>query len=130
LALTLNEPSLSALSEDSLYTVISNHFDDNVDRFSLLEFIHFEFLSISCIEHFIHWTQIHSFELSKGIWERLCIRLALNFHHDIKSRVASSIDCRFKPDTPRQGIIAYSTTQFHGNVSVTSKSVSSDGYAA
>jgi hypothetical protein len=135
--LILNETSLMASSEDSLYNIISSHFEDSLEWFYLLEFIHFEFRSISSIDHFIQWTQIHSFDFTRGLWEHICLRLAIDVHQTVKSRFLSisSINCSFKPESPLEGIISYLPSRFNGNVSdggiasVTSKSTSNDFYA-
>jgi hypothetical protein len=140
LDLILRHESLVAVSEDSIYEVISKHLESNYIWFSLFEYVHFEFLSLSSIKHFIELTQTHLHCLTEEVWSRICERLAIDISKSVHPRFPSTpVRCDdtgtvrdFDSNSPLDGIISHLTSRFGGNVSdlgivsVTSKSVNGD----
>jgi hypothetical protein len=137
--LILNDKSLVAPSEDWLYRCISRRIEANLSSASLFEFICFEFLSVSSIEHFIDWSLRHSIDISGGIWRGLCARLSIDVREFVTPRFShflGRVVCNFDRARPLDGIVAYLTRQCGGNVAdsgivgATANSVFHQGYGA
>jgi hypothetical protein len=139
LGLILRDESLVAPSEDWLYGCVSRRFEVDPESASLLEWVRFEFLSVSSIEHFIEWTGHHSIDVSGWLWRGLCPRLLIDVRESVRprfSRLPRRVVCDFDSGRPLEGIIAYLTRQCGGNVAdrgvvaVTASSEISIGYTA
>jgi hypothetical protein len=108
--------SLRIESEDSLYDLISSHFNSDSNYFHLLEFVRFEFLSVDRIAHFLSWTNDHFDQINLSLWRVVTSRLALEVLPDsVNTRV---VHPRFVPATKSalDGIIAHLSRQCGGNV--------------
>jgi hypothetical protein len=138
LGLILRDESLVAPSEDWLYGCISRRFESDLGSASLLEFLHFEFLSISSIEQFIEWSLRNSIDSLGGVWRALSGRLLIDVCEFVKPRFSPQrgVVCNFETGRPLDGIIAHLTRRCGGNaadrgvVAVTASSVNSQTNAA
>jgi hypothetical protein len=98
----MNEPHLVLASEDSLYEIISDHVRRDRSSFSLLEFVRFEYLSVSFMESAVGLIS-DSFELlNMPVWKNLVNRLILTVqppHLDSRlfGRLDSNIISSFPP---------------------------------
>jgi hypothetical protein len=79
LELILSHPELKLESEDSLYNLILSRIERDFSSVSLLEYVHFEFLSSTTISRFCESSQQFFSHLTISIWSRICTRLG----HDI-----------------------------------------------
>jgi hypothetical protein len=73
----LSSPSLRLESDDKLYQLISARMEDDFSYSSLLEFVHFEFLSTATIAKFVSGDFDAFLVLNRPIWTSLCHRLVL-----------------------------------------------------
>jgi hypothetical protein len=118
----LSHPSLQLSNEDSLYTLIRNHFESNPHYIELLCYIRFEFLSIDSIQNFISWSCEHFNEFedsfSQELWTSICGRLCLSISSKCVERRYSIRELKFSPTSASSldGIIGYLTKKHGGNV--------------
>jgi hypothetical protein len=116
----LSSSALRMASEDSLYEFISDLIARNTSFFGLLELVHFEFLSLRSIDHFIETTVGCIGLLNKSIWERVCVRLRHRPECSDTPRPAAqkpnSTEFPYGETTPLRGIIAHLSERCGGNV--------------
>jgi hypothetical protein len=108
--------SLKLNSEDQLYQLIESLISQSSEYFSLLEYVHFELLTIEAMSRAIRLIGSSLDSLNPSIWNQLCSRLFLSVEPtDLSGRyVGKSID--LNPSAPLKGIISYLTDKHGGNV--------------
>jgi hypothetical protein len=115
----LSNSCLRIRSEDELYGFIVSRLCEDFCFSSLLEFVRFEFVSVSSIEHFIS-SDIDSFTLlNRSVWTQICRRLILSVSPcSVNDRLAKSLGrmFRFSGSSSFEGIISHLTSQHGGNV--------------
>jgi hypothetical protein len=137
----LSHPALKLANEDGLFDLVAAHFDDGpeaADYFALLEFVHFEYLSLDTIHRLKEMSFVFVNYLTVSIWERICECLcprdsrcsSLGFRY-----IGQPLFSKRSGDTsPLDGIIAFLTTKCGGNVhdhwvvNITSLSCSGQAY--
>jgi hypothetical protein len=117
-AAILCEPGLMLKSEDHLYELIRSRFDDDPRFFGLLEFVHFEYLTVAALGDFLA-RRFATFEhLTPAIWDQVCRRLALNVETEAnpRSRDGAGDSFPFSREHNLRGIITGLTLRHGGNV--------------
>jgi hypothetical protein len=133
LSMVLQHPKLVLQSEDSLYQFIARQIRRNPENGPLLQFVRFEYLTVESIQDFVKLIETNLTALSLPVWKALSRRVNLKVSPTVKNgrhfhSKSHSIECPFENNSPFQGIIAYLSDQYGGNVhdrdvvKVTSKS--------
>jgi hypothetical protein len=114
----LADPSLTLTSEDSLWKFIHTRVTDDSSSFYLLEFLSFESLSTEAFSECADVITMNFELINVHIWESLRKRLRLPVARRPRSgRVLDlSHACPFRTNAPLDGIIAYLTEKYDGNV--------------
>jgi hypothetical protein len=106
-------PSLKLQSEDWLYEFISDHFTADPDYLTLLEFVHFEYLSVWVVTRFCE-ESLHYFDrFNLSLWTRVCARLVLPVTAAPRNR---EVDVPFRVGHPFDGIVASLAKRHSGNL--------------
>jgi hypothetical protein len=115
----LSSESLRIDSEDSLYEFTRERVGNDINDFELLEFIQFEYLSCGKMSQ-SH--EVFRDLLSMGIWQAICVRLALKVSPESRNRRLTFSKERKKKrilpsgDQCLDGIIAHLSRKHSGNV--------------
>jgi hypothetical protein len=114
----LSNNSLQIKSEDKLYRFIIVRLCEDLRYSSLLEFIRFEFLSVSSIENFISSEIDFFILLNRSLWDRICHRLILSVSPKSRNDRLVNVGRTFcsTEKSALEGIIAYLMSQHNGNV--------------
>jgi hypothetical protein len=118
----LSHNLLMISSEDDLFSYISSCISSDAEYLHLLQFVRYEYLSAECISCFFSALPD---SIDRRVWESVSRRLISPIAVEFRCKQAKSFD----------RIIAYLTEKHGGNVydkgivTITSKSVLSDGYA-
>jgi hypothetical protein len=119
----LSGSSLKLITEDSLYQYLSRRCETEPVFFNLLEFVHFEFLSVESISHFIRVSGDFFDQMNASIWASVCSRLACAVDSDSDRcrnhsgrYLRPGIEVPFSPSVPLDGIVAHLTKKCGGNV--------------
>jgi hypothetical protein len=106
--------------EDWLFDFILNLTAIEHERIELLEFVFFEYLSTDKMKEFIEWSfELHN-DFTITLWHSICNRLILPVQlttHKRRNQSSKKVKMiEFNSSDPMQGIIAYLTSTFKGNV--------------
>jgi hypothetical protein len=116
----LNAGSLRIESEESLSEFFSRRFSADETNFCLFEFIRFEYLPVSVMRDFIAVSEAHYDLMTSSIWKSICVRLAYPISpsqpNDRIAEVFSGQLFEYHSNSPLNGIIAYLTKKFGGNI--------------
>jgi hypothetical protein len=112
----LSHPSLQLGSEDQLYQIIASRFESSFEYFSLIEFVRFEYLNTSNMNHFVGFARAHFDLVNQSVWHALCTRLECE---TILTTQSPRVIERLIPfeNSPLDGIIAALTEECGGSVS-------------
>lgn len=124
LQLLLSSPALMIETEDSLYQYLRQRAEDDIRFMTMFEFLRFEYMSVHFLRDFASFVSDNFNFLSRGIWERVWQRLFLDVKPEtgnpraIGIRPSDSLFAVARCDNsdPLNGIIAYLTQKFRGNV--------------
>jgi hypothetical protein len=124
----LSQSSLKIESEDLLFSFLVDRFSTEPESVNLLEFVKFEFLTLSAISDFVERSIDFFAEISWGVWRAIMNRLLpVTTSVSVDSRYAigaKTLSLRpntqtilpYHPTSPFDGIIAYLTKKYRGNV--------------
>jgi hypothetical protein len=115
----VSHPLLQLDSEDSLAKIILSAFSDLPKVMELLEFVKFEWLSVTSLSSLVD-PDVHLFEfLNISIWDRICRRLILPVSPSLDSSrqyYNPGISRCYESGAPLKGVISFLTNQCQGNV--------------
>ena len=118
--LLLSSPLLCIKDEDSLFGFIMSRCESDMSFTRLLQFVFFEYLSISSVTLFISFVNKYSLEKMNGeLWKRVCARLVQTSevaHRNPRVAGSSSVKVIDNSKNLLKGIIAHLTRKCHGNV--------------
>jgi hypothetical protein len=99
----LNDSRLVVWNEDSVFEIIHSLASKDLSYFGLLEFVHFEFLSVGCMARASEFISSSLELLTFGMWSRLHARLALSVTPPLLSGrfLLPLIDSKIVSTTPR-----------------------------
>jgi hypothetical protein len=116
----LQNDHLQVKSEDSLYYCIAERFQEDPGFVRLLQYIHFDFLSLDAMANFVKASEHILPFIDQSVWRSICARLLLPVNvaqqPGTQTRYFEGHRFDFKPDTPLDGIISYLTRKYGGNV--------------
>jgi hypothetical protein len=116
LALILENSALKLSSEDALCEFILSLLEQDLSRFSLFEFVRFEYVSVEVLQRFCDFISEHFECLNVSVWSRLRNRLLIPVAIQPPTSRCPSLLFRPADGAPLNGIIAYLTRKYHGNV--------------
>ena len=122
--LLLSSPALVIETEDSLYRYLRQRAEGDIRFMSLFEFLCFEYMSVNYMDNFADFVSTRLDLISGATWARLRKRLCLGVKPEsvnpraIGVRPSDSLFVVKRCDNsdPLNGIIAYLTRKFGGNV--------------
>ena len=125
----LCDVSLRLESEDWLYKFICSLIEKDESFIDLLEFVHFEYLSVEVIEDFISFSDSFIFDrMNSSLWKSICRRLSLKpsldgstYKNEQRSRYGRLLESKYDEfpldrSKPLNGIISHLSKKFGGNV--------------
>ena len=119
-SLLLSSPNVKISDEDWLYNVIMKRAEQNQEYFQLLKHVQFEYLSVSTVMEFV--AAVHSNNLiqrlTMPVWDQIGRRLSLPCTISWSPPVGRycGVLCQFSQEEPLNGIIAYMTRKYGGNL--------------
>jgi hypothetical protein len=111
----VSRESLQLKSEDSLYSMIHARIVEDRSLFSLLEYVRFEYLSVTSITLFLELMNESFCDTTIGIWRSLSRRLSLPWKWATFCASAPGV-CPFSWGNQMDGIISYLTRKRGGHV--------------
>ena len=124
--IVLRSPKLRIEDEDSLYDFVRSRSENDLRFASLFEFVHFEYLSVDRIKHFASFVNENLLaNINVGLWNRISRRLICETKpseqnpHKCRNRAGKKVKSGREftyHDSRLEGIIAYLTYEYDGNV--------------
>jgi hypothetical protein len=112
----LSSCELKIESEDWLFGIFWSFLDRDLNFFSLLGFVQFEFVSVAVMRRFVSDSCGFFDFLNSSVWSGLCRRLALPVSPDMRNKRLAVRETTFSPncDSSLSGVIWYLTSKFGG----------------